>query len=86
MWRREIRIPMGGPFSTECADLHTLWKVKWAGKRLRDWGAMHKSESGHRYWCRGTASLVFASLETTYYWTPTFPLPPRLLWSIWRVV
>ena len=26
-------IPMGGPFSTQSADLHTVWRVKLSGRR-----------------------------------------------------
>ena len=53
LWRRETSIPMGGPFSAQCADPHTLWQVKKNGKRLRDWGDMAISDTGHVYWCRG---------------------------------
>ena len=36
LWSREISMPLGGPFSAQSADLHTLWGVKKGGKRLRD--------------------------------------------------
>ena len=29
------------------ADLHTLWKIKRAGKRWRDWGELHISDTGY---------------------------------------
>ena len=36
LWRNNTSIAMGGPFSAQSADLHTLWRVKRAEKRLRD--------------------------------------------------
>ena len=36
LWSRELSIPMGGPFSAQIVDLHTLWGVKKGVKRLRD--------------------------------------------------
>ena len=53
LWQREGIIPMGGPFSAQSADLRTLWKVKRAGKKLRDWGALNISDEGYVYWQRG---------------------------------
>ena len=53
LWKREGAIPMGGPFSAQSADLHTLWKVKRAGKKLRDWGELNISDEGYIYWQRG---------------------------------
>ena len=53
LWQREGSIPMGGPFSAQSADLHTLWKVKRAGKNLRDWGALNISDEGYVYRQRG---------------------------------
>ena len=35
LWNRTTSIPMGGPFSARSADLHTLWRVKRQGKKLR---------------------------------------------------
>ena len=53
LWKREGSILMGGPFSAQSADLHTLWKVKRAGKKLRDWGGLNISDEGYIYWQRG---------------------------------
>ena len=53
LWKREGGIPMGGPFSAQSADLHTLWKVKRAGKKLRERGALKISDEGYVYWQRG---------------------------------
>ena len=36
LWSRKISIPMGGPFSAQSADLHTLWGVKKNGKKMKD--------------------------------------------------
>ena len=44
---------MGGPFSAQSADLHTLWRVKRVGKRLRNWGELNISDEGYIYWQRG---------------------------------
>ena len=43
LWKMEGSIPMGGPFSAQSADLHTLWKIKRAGKKLRAWGELNIS-------------------------------------------
>ena len=44
---------MGGVFSAQSADLHTLWGVKKGVKRQRDWGSIMISEEGYVYWTRG---------------------------------
>ena len=53
LWKREGSIPMGGPFSAQSADLHTPWRVKRAGKKLRNWGELNISDEGYIYWQRG---------------------------------
>ena len=53
LWKREGSIPMGGPFSAQSADLHTLWRVKRAGKKLHNWGELNISDEGYIYWQRG---------------------------------
>ena len=54
LWSKKVSIPMGGPFSAQSADLHTLWGVKKNGKRMKDWGNMSLSEDGYVFWTRGT--------------------------------
>ena len=46
MWQRLGSIPMGGPFSAQSADLHTLWGVKTQGKKMRYLGSMTISDEG----------------------------------------
>ena len=36
LWSRVSHIPMGGPFSAQCADLDTMWGIKRAGAKLGD--------------------------------------------------
>ena len=71
LWQREGSIPMGGPFSAQSADLHTLWKVKRAEKKLRDWAPstflMRDMYTGNGVRC-GSAS---ASFGTTFCLRPT---------------
>ena len=55
LWRHDTGIPMGGPFSALCANVHTLWKIERAGKLLRDWGELQVSNEGYIFWHRGTA-------------------------------
>ena len=50
LWCQDISIPMGGTFSVQSADRHTLWKVKKARKRLRDWGVLGVSDEGYIFW------------------------------------
>ena len=66
LWQREGSIPMGALFSAQSADLHTLWKVKRAGKKLRDWGALNISDEGYVYWQRVRCGLASASFGTTF--------------------
>ena len=54
---------MGGPFSAQSADLHTLWGVKKGGKRLRDWGTLNLYEDGHVHWTRGTMWFSLAQFH-----------------------
>ena len=53
LWRRDTSIPMGGPFSTQSANVHTLWRVRCAGKKLRDRGTLSVFEEGYPLWQRG---------------------------------
>ena len=53
LWQRLDSIPMGGPFSAQSADLHTLWGVKTKSKKMRDLGALTTSDEGFPVWVRG---------------------------------
>ena len=53
LWNRTTSISMGGPFSSQSTDLHSLWRIKKAGKKLRDLGTLHVSEEGYVFWTRG---------------------------------
>ena len=37
---------------SECRPSHTM-EIKRAGKRLRDWGELHVSDTGYVYWSQG---------------------------------
>ena len=43
---------MGGPFSAQFADLHTVWRKKKVGKNLEDWGSVQVSKEGYLFWTR----------------------------------
>ena len=53
LWQLLGSIPMGGPFSAQSADLHTLWGVKTQGKKMRDLGSLTISDEGFPVWVRG---------------------------------
>ena len=40
MWRRSDAIPMGGSFSAQCADLHSLWAVKQGTEIMKRFGKL----------------------------------------------
>ena len=63
LWQRQGSIPMGGPFSAQSADLHTLWKVKRAGKKLPEWGTLNISDEGYVYWQRGSLWFSLCQLR-----------------------
>ena len=63
LWQRDTSIPMGGPFSAQSADLHTLWKTKCAGKKLRDWGTLSVSEEGYLVWQRGPVWFILCQFR-----------------------
>ena len=71
LWQREGSIPMGGPFSAQSADLHTLWKVKRAGKKPRDWGVLNISDEGTFTGNRVRCGSASASFVTTFCLRPT---------------
>ena len=54
---------MGGPFSAQSADLHTLWGVKKNGKGLKDSGSLNLSEDGYVFWTRGTMWFSLAQFS-----------------------
>ena len=63
LWSKKISIPMGGPFSAQSADLHTLWGVKRNGKRMKDWGSLNLSEDGYVFWTMGTIWFSLAQFR-----------------------
>ena len=50
MWSRTGCIPMGGPFSAQAADLHSVWRLKQAVRCLRRLGDLDLSDSGMPVW------------------------------------
>ena len=40
MWRRSDAIPMGGSFSAQCADLHSLWALKQGIETMKRFGKL----------------------------------------------
>ena len=44
MWKRADAIPMGGSFSAQCADLHSLWALKEGVDVMRRFGTLQKAE------------------------------------------
>ena len=44
---------MGGAFSAQSADLHTLWGVKTQRKKMRELGSLTISDEGFSVWVRG---------------------------------
>ena len=42
MWKRANAIPMGGSFSAQCADLHSLWALKQGVDVMRRFGTLIK--------------------------------------------
>ena len=91
-WKREGSIPMGGPFSTQSAALHTLWKVKRAGKKLRDWGELNISDEGYIYWqsgplwftlCQFRDNILFASNHRPGAHTSIIQRVTETLSSVW---
>jgi hypothetical protein len=63
LWSRKVSILVGGPFSAQRADLHTLWGVKKNGKRMKNWGNMSLSEDGYVFWTRGTMWFSLAQFR-----------------------
>ena len=50
MWVRVGCIPTGGPFSSQSADLHSVWCAYKNRGKFRDLGQLIVSESGYPYW------------------------------------
>ena len=85
---------MGGPFSAQSADLHTVWGVKKNGKRLRDWGTPNLLEDGYVYWTRGTMWFSLAQFRDNVNLATNIPPSTRttlvqevcdLLSEIWKL-
>ena len=94
LWSRKVSIPMGGPFSAQSADLHTLWGVKKNGKRMKDWGNMSLSEDGYIFWTRGTMWFSLAQFRDNVLLATNLPPGTRttlvqevcdLLSDIWKL-
>ena len=94
LWSRKIGLPMGGPFSAQSADLHTLWVVKKNGKRMKDWGNMSLSEDGLVFWTRGARWLSLAQFRDNVLLATNVPPGTRttlvqevcdLLSDIWKL-
>ena len=85
---------MGGPLPAQSADLHTLWKVKQAGKRLCDWGSLTISDEGCPVWQRGGMwfslcqfrdNVVFASCLRPATTTDVVHMVADTLFDIWSL-
>ena len=44
MWKRSDAIPMGGSFSAQCAELHSLWALKQVVEIMRRFGTLIEQE------------------------------------------
>ena len=50
LWRRTQAIPMGGPFSAQSADLHSVWSCKLFVSKLSQLGRFEATPSGIVQW------------------------------------
>ena len=66
LWQRLGSIPMGGPFSAQSADLHTLWGVKTQGKKMWDLGSLTILDEGFPVWVRGQRWFSLAHFRTMF--------------------
>ena len=59
LWTRQDCIPMGGSFSAQSANLHSLWSVYTHRHLFRQLGTLKIAEQGFIYWenARGKVSL-----------------------------
>ena len=80
LWCRHGCIPMGGSFSAQAADLHSLWQVYSNHHLLRRLGSLTVSEAGFPYWespqgitglCQFRDNILIA---TTYPDTASHPI------------
>ena len=53
LWQRTGAIPMGGSFSAQSADLHSVWCCKLRVDLLRRWGQFSKTSDGVVQWSAG---------------------------------
>ena len=94
LWCRHGCIPMGGSFSAQAADLHSLWQVYSNRHLLRRLGSLTVSEAGFPYWespqgitalCQFRDNILIA---TTYPDTTSHPIVStvcNLLGEAWNL-
>ena len=94
LWCRHGCIPMGGSFSAQAADLHSLWQVYSNRHLLRRLGSLTVSEAGFPYWespqgittlCQFGDNILIA---TTYPDTASHPIVStvcNLLGEAWKL-
>ena len=69
LWRRTGAIPMGGSFSAQSADLHSVWCCKLRVDLLRRWGQFSKTSDG-------IVQSRGGGRARSLYATPPSPPPP----------
>ena len=67
LWSRHGCIPMGGSFSAQAADLHSLWGVYSNRHLFRQLGTVHISESGFPFWETPHGIITLCSFRITYW-------------------
>ena len=57
-WSRSFALPMGGPFSAQAADLHSLWGFHVHKQRFYALGKLRTTDSGYPIWVNNRGRII----------------------------
>ena len=76
VWSRHGCIPMGGSFSAQAADLHSVWGVYTNRTLLRQLGSLKVSEGRWAYWESSAGIVSLCQFRDNILIASTFPDTP----------
>ena len=95
LWSRHGCVQMGGSFSAQGADLHSLWGVYSNRHLFRQLGTLHISESGFPFWetrhgiftlCQFGDNIPVASTYKDAPFAPIIKAMCDILRTIWKLL
>ena len=88
LWTRTGCIPMGGSFSVQAANLHSLWGVYKNRQKVRALGDLQMSDEGFAYWTNEHGAVALCRFKDNILIATSYPDSPttRVVELICRIL